>query len=79
MVELDRGGPRVERRGVGSDHPLTGVGGYQPVILEVARQMVDLRLLEEDVDELRVTAQPLFDLRPRGRLTEPDVAVTIGS
>ena len=78
MVEVDRRRPRVERAGVGADDPLTEQRDLQPLVAQVMLDELDHRPLEQELARLVVAADPLFELGPRGRSSEPEVSVARG-
>ena len=72
---MDRRRPRVERAGVGADHPLTEQRDLQPLVAQVMLDELDHRPLEQQLARLVVAADPLFELGTRGRWSEPEVTV----
>ncbi len=78
MVITDGGCARVERAGVGTDHPLAQVGILQPLILEVMLDELCHRPIEQHPASLLILAQASVQLFRGGSVANPKVTIAGG-
>ena len=78
VVQVDRGGPGVERRRAGADHALPHERAAQPRVVEVAAQQLGLRPLEEQAERVGVVAHAVGQLVAGRRVADPGIALAGG-
>ena len=78
MVKANGRRARIERAGVCSNNPLPKIGDLKIFILEVVFDELRHRPIEKDVPGLLVATKSLLNLFAGGRLTYPNISVSIG-